>query len=129
METKIRVRIQGEIVATLMGHEVQAFRADGTKGVCSVMGDLDFAMREAKRLVAECGYARCEVTTWECCERCKGSGRLPKRRGKKVVPYAWLTCPACEGNAFWEKGPPIDPANELVTYEDRGASYAPKEES
>jgi hypothetical protein len=113
---------------TILSYAVQAFRADGTKGVCSTFGDPEVARGEALRLVAECGYARCEVETWEGCAACKGAGRRPKKRGKKVVPYAWIECEACEGKGMWAKGVPVDPANELVTYEDKGERYEPTKE-
>lgn len=56
---------------------------------------------------AECGYAHYPIVyvdVVELCDACGGNGRVSKRRGRKVVPYAWLDCKACKGCGSWSTG-------------------------
>lgn len=71
-------------------------RADGTKG--SVVLGADTATAAAALGDQDATYYQSmgwstEVTLWELCARCVGSGRVPARR-KLAMP---VTCPMCRG--------------------------------
>lgn len=83
------------------------------------------------------GYSHREVLFIEVeglCAACGGSGKkmtrmkTRRRRGGPMFPK---DCKACEGEGMRPFATARvfnpNPANELVTYEDKGANYAPKE--
>ncbi len=63
----------------------------------------------------ERGYAHeplVYVVVHEICGSCKGSGRVPKKRGKRIVPFAYHECKTCEGAGFWYAGKTFSILNE-----------------
>lgn len=85
---------------------------DGRTGVCTVLnanldayhtgpddkriGPLDAARNEARRLIAECGYAAVEVEIIEYCATCSGSGLVRKNRSRSL--FTMIKCPACKAD-------------------------------
>lgn len=56
--------------------------------------------------VRDIGYPFAIVQMHEVCDVCRGSGRLSKRRGRRVIPYAWKPCKACDERGSWPVGEP-----------------------
>jgi DnaJ-class molecular chaperone len=56
----------------------------------------------------------CIIHKMDFCKNCKGSGKVPKTRGKKKLLYEYKTCPDCKG--IKSKSPEVDITEEYLAY-------------
>jgi len=88
-------------------YTIQAFHASGRSGVCTVgtwdgqgidgTPSADLAIREAWRLVRECGYAKVTLEVSEQCDTCGGTGRVVKPSKRPQLFARHIGCPSCKG--------------------------------
>jgi hypothetical protein len=67
-----------------------------------VRGDWDYYTKEL-------GY-NCKIHTIEHCDNCGGTGRLQKRRGKKILKWEYKECPVCKA----ERKEEIDVTEKMI---------------
>lgn len=51
------------------------------------------------------------IVAHELCGACGSTGQVPKKRGKRRVPYAFAECKSCKGAAFWYAGKTVTVLN------------------